>query len=146
MTSYFHVLFIAKLISLQAFNNMFQAQKEQKKPENRSYKQQMLWKTITEHSPSPRSLLVRLTVIPRPRVLRMLLREPLGRPRFAPRPVGLGLPVTSMLLANGNGNAATEKNRKINEMFFQRAEPTNQAVNEYITNYVACGSRNFNAG
>jgi hypothetical protein len=70
-----------------------------------------VWLWLNVNSPSPRSLFVRLTVIPLPLVLMMPLRDPRGRPRFVPRPVGRGLPVTSILLANGRGKAE-KKNHK----------------------------------
>ena len=73
------------------------------------------WQRID--SPSPRSLFVRLTVIPLPRVLMIPRRDPRGRPRFAPRPDGLGLPVTSMLLAKGRGKAGKTRHRTQNITF-----------------------------
>lgn len=74
-------------------------------------------KTQQFYSPSPRSLFVRFTVIPLPRLLIKPRRDPRGRPRFAPRPDGLGLPVTSILLANGRGKAGKKKHEMRNITF-----------------------------
>jgi hypothetical protein len=72
---------------------------------------------VPHDSPRPRSLFVRLTVIPLPLVLMIPLRDPRGRPRFVPRPDGRGLPVTSILLANGRGKAEKRKHKMVSTVF-----------------------------
>lgn len=81
-------------------------------------------------------------MIPLPLVLIIPLRDPRGRPRFVPRPDGRGLPVTSILLANGRGKAGKTKHKMLSTVLGTtdaRFDLIHRSMGDIVSNAVEAG-------